>query len=305
MKLNKNTFLRITKVLNSDWGGKTVPYGLGNRIFTWLCNSDYARNKHFRSKINLMNEYLSNVDRDYPAEEVISGFLINTVAKTWRIMAVSYMSKSKLMHQATFKGLDTFKDAIGLGKGVVLVNSHYGQAESAITIFPQLGYPDFHTIVREKGTSSKKFMGLNPRYTPNLVIFKDHSNAELVKQLFKAREILNNGGIFHILGDGYHGKSVITHDFLGRIRGFRASYAELGLSTGAPIVPVFITVDLVGQISVDIKDALDKGNDSMPHKERIQHITGQYVDHLQEKWIDKPQYIYWGFIEKYLRQLHT
>jgi lauroyl/myristoyl acyltransferase len=252
-----------------------------------------------------MNEYLSNVDRDYAVEDLISGFLINTVAKTWRTMAISYLSRNKLIHQSSFKGLDTFKDAIELGKGVVLVNSHYGQAESAITIFPQLGYNDFHTIVREKGTTSKKFMGLNPRYTPNLIIFKDHSNAELVKQLFKAKEILNGGGIFHILGDGYHGKSVITHDFLGRIRGFRASYAELGLSTGAPIVPVFITVDAAGQITVDIKEPLDKGNDSMPHNERIQLITRQYVDHLQEKWINGPQYIYWGFIEKYLRQLHA
>ncbi|MEA3479600.1 MAG: hypothetical protein U9R60_15560 [Bacteroidota bacterium] len=305
MLLTKKNVNKFAKYLNSDKGGKKIPYPIGTKLIAWFCNTSFAREIYFKSKVNLLKEFLSNIDDPPSVEEVTPGFLCTNFSKTWRAMSISYMNRKKLDKNITFKGLEEFKTLHDEGKGVILVNSHYGLAEAAMTLFPQLGYTDFHTIVREKGTTSQKFLGINPKVNPNLIIFKDHSNAELFRQLYKAKEVLTAGGIFHILGDGYHGKSSYSFDFLGRIRGFRASYAELGLSTGAYIMPLFITVNMKGHVNFDLRSPLDRGSESMSHPEKITHIIQQYVDLLQDNWKKEPQNIYWGFMEKYLRQIQS
>lgn len=305
MILNKKNVNAFAKYLNSGRGGKKIPYPVGTKLLAWFCKTRFAREVYFKSEVNLLKEFLSNIDDPPSLEEVTPKFLCTNFSKTWRTMSISYMKQQKLDRNVSFKGLEEFKTLHDEGRGIILVNSHLGLAESALTLFPQLGYTDFHTIVREKGTTSQKFIGMNPKVKPNLIIFKDHSNAELFKQLFKAKEVLTAGGIFHILGDGYHGKSSYSLDFLGRVRGFRASYAELGLSTGAYIIPLFITADMKGHVTFDLKSPLNKGNDSMSHPERITHIVQQYVDHLQRIWKNEPQYIYLGFMEKYLRQIQS
>ena len=301
--LNKNIARRFTNFLNSEKGGKRIPYGLGSKLIASFCNSSYAREIHFKNKLILLDEFLANMQDPPGIEDLLPLILVSNFSRTWRSMALSYLSKKKLKSYCTFNGLDKFDDCYRQGKGVILVNSHFGFAESALSIFPNLGYRNFSTIVRAKGTTSLKIKGLNPKVTPNLLVFRDHTNVELFKQLFKARDILKSGGIFHILGDGYHGKSSITINFLGRARGFRASFTELGLSTEAFIFTIFITSDVKGYLTVDLIGPLDKGDETMDHQARVEHMTRQYATLLEERWKKEPQHINWGFMDKYLRQI--
>jgi lauroyl/myristoyl acyltransferase len=121
--------------------------------------------------------------------------------------------------------------------------------------------------------------------------------------MYLAREVLSNGGIVHLLGDGYHGMSSNTVNFLGKLRGFRPSYVDLSTSSGAIVLPTFIDCSLKGKVSIQICPALDKGEGSLSIEERRDHMTMQYARLLEEKWRTQPWNVNWRFIEKHLYQV--
>ncbi len=295
---------RIVKFMNSPLAGKYVPYGWGSKQILKYLESDFAQSGHLRNRIDLFREFITNLDKPPVIKDLLPDVLVSSFLKPWRSMAISYLSKKKFAKYVNIHGLEKFEKSYARGKGVIILNSHWGLAEGALTLFPIIGYKDFYTVVRMKGTDSMKFAGLKKEMQPQLIVFKDHSNAELFKSLFKARDVLTKGHIFHILGDGYHGKSSVDMNFMGRIRGFRASFAELGLSTEAAIHPIFIALNNNGSLDVYIMDAIDKGNESQERHERIQYMVEQYTLILEQKWKEEPQHINQGFMEKYLRQVH-
>ncbi|MBU2649757.1 MAG: hypothetical protein KKA81_02375 [Bacteroidetes bacterium] len=294
---------RAVKFMNSKNGGRLVPYKTGCRWIHKFCSSEFALEHHFRNRIQLLKEFVANMPGSPSMDKIFPDVLITNFLRPWKSMALARMSVSSLKKVLHTEGLEIFEQAVQKGKGVILVNSHYGFVESALSVFPNLGYKNFYTIIRGKGSTSMKISGLGRKRQPNIIVFKDHSNAELFRIMFKAREVLNQGGIFHILGDGYHGKSSITVNFLGRVRGFRGSFAELGLSTEASILPIFITTDNQGNLFYHIENELDKGDDSLPHPERVEYIVKQYTSRLEHWWKKEPQHIHWGFMEKYLRSV--
>lgn len=289
--------------MNTPLAGRFIPYKWGSKEILKFLESEEVKKRRFKKRKKLFQEYLLNIGINDPIENYLPDLLISSFLKPWRASAISYLSKKQLEKYTEIHGLEKLDEAYKSGKGVILLSSHWGLAEAAMPIFPMLGYTEFYTVVRLKGTESIKMSGLKKKYQPKLIIFKDHSNAELFKSMYKAREVLQKGGIFHILGDGYHGKSSVNMNFLDRIRGFRGSFAELALATGATVLPIFISADKTGDLEIEILDPIDAGDESMEHQKRIEFMVGQYVSHLEEKWIKKPQHINWGFMEKYLRQV--
>lgn len=302
--LKPKNIQRIVRIMNAPLAGKLVPYEWGSRQILKFLKTDYARNVQFASRLSLLEEFLRNFEQAPDIEDLLPDFFVSSFLKPWRAMAFSYFNDHQLKKYVRLHGFEQFMENHKKGNGVILLSSHWGFAEAAITLFPLLGYKDFYTVVRKKGTDSMKLAGLNKHTHPRLIVFNDHSNAELFKSLFKARDVLKNGHIFHILGDGYHGKSSVDANFKGRIRGFRASFAELGLATEAVIHPIFIDIDNHGYLDVYILDPLDKGDESMDKASRIRHMVDQYVALLERRWTEKPQHINLGFMEKYLRQVH-
>jgi lauroyl/myristoyl acyltransferase len=255
--------------------------------------------------MKLFREFLSVLPGDYNEEELIKLVIHSNFLKGWRSSSFSWLSNKKVHKYLSVNGRDYLDNIQKEGKGVIILNSHFGLAQAALTIFPMLGYDNFYTIVREKGLDSLKFEGLNEKSKPKLLAFKDNSQSELFKQMYNAREVLNEGGIVHLLGDGYHGMSSNTINFLGKLRGFRPSYAELSIATGAIVLPVFIDNTITGKIKVDILPPLNPGNNSMDPEEKRNHITKQYAKLLEEKWISQPWNVNWRFMEKHLYQVNA
>lgn len=301
--LNKKNVHKLNSYFNSRRGSRQIPYALGSRLIAWFCKTDFAREKFFKNKVPLFREFLKSLPAEYDADKLIPYVLYSNYLKGWRSSSLSWMSQRKLRRHVQFNGLELLEKYQREKKGVIILNSHFGLAQAGLTVFPKLGYNEFYTIVRAKGLESMKFEGLKENAKPKLLAFKDNSQSELFRQMYRAREVLNEGGIVHLLGDGYHGMSSNTIPFLGKLRGFRSSYAELSLSSGAEILPVFIDCPINKKIIVDILPPLDQGDDSMKPEERREHITLQYAKLLEERWLAQPWNVNWRFIEKHLYQV--
>lgn len=301
--LNRKNVQKAKNYFNSPKGSRKIPYGLGSLLITWFCKTSFARKEYFRGKENLFTQFLESLPEEYDAKKLISKGIYCNFLKGWRSASLSWQSKRVFNKYVSVNGQENLDKALEKGKGVIILNSHFGLAQLGLIIFQVLGYEDFHTIIREKGMESTKFEGLNEKLFPKVLAFKDNTQAELFKQIYKAKEILNRGGMVHLLGDGYHGMSSITIPFLGKLRGFRPSYAELSIASGASVIPIFIDNSINGKITVDILPPLSQGIESMSSDEKKNLMVKEYASLLEEQWLEKPWNVNWRFIEKHLYQV--
>lgn len=301
--LTKKRVRKIFQFYNSEKGLKRIPYGLGSSLINWFCKTRFAQEKFFVKKIQLLDEYLSLVPHRPDRNEIATGFLRTNFLHGWRTSSLSRLSDKAFNKRIVFNGLDIFESHYKRGNGIVLLASHYGLPAMSVSLFPRLGYDDFYTIMGERGAESMKIAGLGGKTKPKMLVFTRDTSSELFKQLFKAKEILENGGILHLLGDGYHGRSNVSMEFFGKIRGWRSTFAELGLGTGAAIIPLLIIPGGKGKLFIEFHQALDHGDETMNKEDRIAGIVRQYKEMLEQRWEEKPQYINGGFMNMFIRQV--
>lgn len=301
--LNKKNARRVSNYFNSVKGSKNIPYGLGSKLISWFCKTDFAQEKYFKGKRNLFSEFLQSLPAEYNEEKLVPLSIHSNFLKGWRAASLSWLPKSKLKKYISFIGRHHLDDSLREGKGVIILNSHYGLAQAALNIFPMMGYKEFYTIIRSKGLESLKFDGVNDQVKPKTLAFKDNSQSELFRQMYKAKEVLNEGNIVHLLGDGYHGMSGTTINFLGKLRGFRPSYVDLSSASGAIVLPTFIECAINGKITIEILPPLDPGDPDMNAEKKRDYMTRQYAKIVENKWIAHPYNVNWRFMEKYLYQV--
>ena len=108
-----------------------------------------------------------------------------------------------------------------------------------------------------------------------------------LKELFQATAVLERNEILHLAVDGLQGRKGADFHFLGKLRTFYPSFAELAIRTSAAIVPVFSTIDARGYVTVSFSPALDIGDPSQLHTERVKSIFTQYIKMLEKIWREK------------------
>ena len=234
-------------------------------------------------------------------QKLLSEMLATLFLKKWRLKVISNLSKKQFDKYISFQNLETLQKSYDSGKGVILLNSHFGIAEVSLSVFPRKGFKNFHTVVGSAGADSEKFTGINPEIQANKLVFEKFSDAELFKVLLKSKHVLNDGGIVHILGDAYHGKSNLTLPFNGKLRGFRPSFAELALSTQADIIPVFVYPGSKQKVIIELHPPLDIGKEGDEKEIRVRKAVEQYIGLLEEKWKKMPQFINPGHMERFLQ----
>ena len=302
--LTKKNIRRITEFFNSERGMKLIPYGLGAKYISWFCNTDFAIQRFFKKKLPIVLEFLETFTGKWDERQVKSGFFTMNYLHGWRSSSISHMSGMTFKRRVKITGLDVFKQLYDEKKGIILLGTHYGLPAASFSIFPRLGYSNFYTILGEKGAESVKFKGMHAKMKPKVLVFKRGGESDAFSMLFEAKELLEKGNILHLLGDGSHGRASHTLNFLGKLRGYRATFAELALLTDSPIIPVFITPEK-GKIIVDISTPLDLGDPEADREERVQNIVQQYSDLLEEKWMENPSFINGGFMEMYNRLIQA
>jgi lauroyl/myristoyl acyltransferase len=294
----KKNIRRITEFLNSPRGLKYIPYGLANRYISWFCKTSFAQKRFFRKKLPIVEEFLEQFPGRWDNQEVIAGFFALNYLHGWRASAVSHFRKSSFRRRVRVHGLDAFRKSYEKGRGVIVLGSHFGLPAVSFSVFPRLGYRNFYTIIGEKGSDSVKFKGMHEKNKPKTLVFKRGGESGAFGLLFEAKKLLEEGGILHLLGDGAHGRASHNLPLLGKVRGFRATFAELSVLTGAAVFPVFI-IPRKGKIIVTIEKPLNTGKEDMERDERVKLAVKEYAAIVEKKWMENPQYINGGFMEMY------
>jgi KDO2-lipid IV(A) lauroyltransferase len=139
-------------------------------------------------------------------------------------------------------GGDYMMEALRAGKGVICITPHLGNWEIGGLLFSFKGGKLNVLTLNERDANIRSFREEIRRRQgiKNLYIDPKDDSPMAILDVVKA---LRRNEIVAILGDRIETQKTMTFDFFGRKTPFPIGVAILALSTGAPVLPVFIVMD--------------------------------------------------------------
>lgn len=240
------------------WHGHGLPYGVGVRWQRWLIAQPWVRRRYAR-QLALVERWSAELSiLDSGRERATISLLANTWLG-WRKAALSRVTD--LSDWVTVN--DPYQILLGTSPfptGAVLAVSHAGR----IGLLPL-------EICRRNGRETGSIIGGEP-VGPLL-------RSEM---LLKAERILQRGGVVMVAADGLQGHYAVDVPFWGRRRSFQMGAAELAVTTGSALVPVYITFDARGRIHLEVTAPLE--TKALTTRDRIRELTERYGADYVARW---------------------
>ena len=295
----------VDKVEGSDGLNKllidpncNMSYRILHDIACHLVRSGYFLNKAgYLKMIKCLKYYLESVgitDKKEVKQIIYHSFISNLhyEISPWRELALSHCTTATFNQWVTIEGLELYRKAEARGKGVILVIGHFWPGWVAHLALDRAGIET--TSVPYKDILGKTNIKFRNKQTFHALEGNSNSHWEhlqLIRQL-------KQGGTVVVSGDGYAGKDEIMLPLMGKNRGFKPGFAALATATGAPMLPMFTSMDTAGHIMVHIKPEL-KQRPGLARKERIKDLVVNYVDRLEMHWKAHPGNLFWLYVYKY------
>jgi lauroyl/myristoyl acyltransferase len=277
--------LRRIRTRQTEIGAILLPYAVGTRLLAWFCRQAWAKAIFFKRQIHLFREFAALIGCPSKAgtPEMISYSLVCNTWYQWRFLAMARHKPEQFDRWVTVIGLPTFEASFQKGKGVILVHMHTA-VPSKITdlVLQHQGFcSPFQIRPPEAVWGTAQGPSKQGLATSNTMLF--------ARQLYEGQQILAQGGVVDLAPDGGQGYSTgLTVPFHGRRRDFKVGFAQLALATEADVIPVSVSMDVKGYVTVEFLDPLGSGPTALSDQERIRRLTSAYVKLLEEKWASEP-----------------
>ncbi len=231
---------RIDKIVYLGLSGLTsalgcIPLKTGVFFSNVLGSVWFAMDKQHRKVTldNLMNAYGSELvptDIKQMAKQVF----INSVRMIFEYAWFYRLDPKQYGRYFTFNGIGHVLDASKKGKGVLGFTAHLGNWELSGLIGPATGLPMAVVYRKIKSSAVDRFVRENRERFGCRMLVLHNALAGILKAL-------DRGDLIGLLVDQNSGlNSGVFVDFFGRKACANKGLARLALSTGAPVVPIFI-----------------------------------------------------------------
>ena len=156
-------------------------------------------------------------------------------------------------------GAAAFDEALGQGRGVVLVGSHLGAHLAALHWLYRRGVPLRLMVQRPKHVTralSRFFDRDEPEPQADFFLRRTLNPSECVARIMRARAALRAGKVVYLPGDiPWAGANSRAGHFLGRNHQMLSVWADLAALTGAPVFHLFCTHKPGGRFALTLESA--------------------------------------------------
>lgn len=200
-----------------------------------------------REKQRVMFDEFSLVLPGRSAEDIrtiVRESFVNYCCSELEVLLYPTMNRGYIDRVFTIEGSGHLDAALARGKGVLLFQAHFGAFQMTM---PAIGYSGYTmnqisasaALWKEENASAAqtRMLDIKARYEYTLPV-KHISIAQSLRPVFNA---LKRNEIVGITVDGGGGKKLVSLRFLGRDANFQTGAVDLAISTGAAIVPAFVT----------------------------------------------------------------
>ena len=192
---------------------------------------------------------------------------------------------SVMLSRVEVEGVDHLKAAVAQGRGVLLLTAHFGNWELLAAAHVQTGYP-LSVVARPLDSPVLSRLITRLREGGGVgVIPKRHAVRPVL-------EALRRGSMVGILLDqNTSRREGVFVPFFGELASTSRSLAVLALSSGAPVVPVFIHREAGGRHQVVIDPAIpppstgDREQDILAFTAVFAHVVESRIRQWPEQWL--------------------
>jgi len=201
-----------------------------------------------------------------------------------------------------FTGLEYLFHAQKSGRGAILLTYHSPAGPMASAILARItGLGHILTLSQVKSDQMAAWeSGEDGEIFDEKEGFDQNRSAWSATFALQGQRLLQQKGILQIVNDvSYSDGSFIRKSIGRRSYDLKPGFAELALSTGAAVLPVFSWFDAAGCVHMTILPELMPLAVTVDHLTRVEHMLDQYTAFLENSWRKMPESIGWGALRRY------
>lgn len=277
-----------------------VPFSVAVRFMAWTCGQRWLQAIFLvRKRVRLIRRFLPFIESPMKEADIIRHSLMCNFFHPWFLGTIRRITSRQFDSSVNVKGHSVFLRSYHKGRGVVLIPGHYGLPHFDLFVLNRMGFDDVFTL----GGIDYDFKLLGLKRSKQMKLELEPQKNFLFRSLsfYRARSVLERGGVVRIAPDGSHGTSGVYIPFHGRLRLFRSGFAELAVTTGADVIPFFLSFHVSGRFYAEFLSPLDiEEVHKMNRQEKIEVLLRKYACLLEKRWSEEPGNIAWEMIEDYL-----
>lgn len=180
-----------------------------------------------------------------PTRNDLSRFAANSARFTARDYLLDGLDSDAFDRQFDVIGMDHVTQCLGLGRGVVLLGSHFGAHVVGLHWLTRRDWPLRLLIQRPRHISNRLDQAFNrdagePSAQSGFFLRRRMPPIECARRVLRVHTALRRGMAVYLSGDvPWNSRNARPARFLGREQMFLSVWADLAALTGAPVVPMF------------------------------------------------------------------
>lgn len=277
------------------WIISAVPVSIAFFIFKVMGKLHFlvARKKKKRVFFNIKNTL--GTDRKTTGENVRRYYETHYIDRLHIFLYPRLNAREKIERYVHIENIEVFEKELQKGKGVMVVQPHFGPVQITLLTLAllgynpiQIGYPTDRGLSRVGRNVAFRYRLKYEAMLPAQILPAD-------EYMGKAYKHLVNGGVGLTTGDGAGGGVFLgkhkVFKFLGTERMIPLGPAAWSLRTGASFVPVFIIADGYNRFRIVFEDPINGIHNDFD-KDRV-YMTESFIS-VAEEYIRKYPYC-WHF----------
>jgi lauroyl/myristoyl acyltransferase len=253
-----------------------------------LVAQPWLRERIFTREIDWVRQWHAEVGAPADVEEVIT---INLLANTWVLWRrLAFSNPAVVGKWLILTGQPQWLLAAPpRAGGAVIALPHVGRLLTSLRQIRQRGGRETARVVGPGEVPTAD--GSQPSSAQ-----KTHARAE---QVWTAQQVLQRHGVVFIAADGLQGQQSIAMPLWGRRRLFQTGAAELAVTTGAWLIPTWLTFDGQGRVRVEVTGPLTM--QATTTQAQVTELTRRYAEEYAARWPQSYASMRWGHLAHNLR----
>ncbi|WP_165066244.1 lysophospholipid acyltransferase family protein [Paludisphaera rhizosphaerae] len=224
-----------------------------------------GRRSRLKTAMDRVNTLLKRSDADRADWRALAESAARFTARDYPLDGVG---DAEALARFDVSGFDDVQEALGKGRGVILVGSHMGAHIAGMHWLFRRGLPIRALVQRPKHVSrelNRRFdEAVSPYPQSEFFLRRGLPATAAVERMMQARSALRDGLALYLNGDiVWEGSNTRTCRLLGRDHEFLAVWAELACLTRAPVFFVFCRHLDAGRFAIEFK-RLDPATPNKP-----------------------------------------
>jgi lauroyl/myristoyl acyltransferase len=266
---------------------RALPLPVASRFVSGIGRMEYRWNESLRTSFrSAVSSGRSILECDWDVPTVSRELAGNHVLWRTRDLLLDGVPDDRARDMFTVTGREKLDDAIGLGRGCIILANHFGAHLLPAHWLFRENFPVRFYMERPRHIShymARHFETGGPLGQDKLFISRQGVPADSASSILRAARAIKAGMLLYIAGDvRWIGQLTESARFLGRTMRFSTTWVALAAMTEAPVVIVFCRMEPDGRYHIEFREALQIPKDVVARGE-VGRWVQHFIDILEEQ----------------------